>query len=371
LVNGGQVYIINANKDTVPQSHPAISVINAGLMAITPDLTRIGVFAAALNTISILDTQGETTIATVGLSGMTESMVTLPIPCVPGTKGCSSDEILIAAEPTATFSGTVQNGVIQFVDLTNASITATMSIPQARRVVLSHDGKHLLVFSDDFTVNLVDTAAKTATPITSTGFDRPVNAVFSTDDSTAYILSCGVECGGTAANVSALTVASGTVGAPTPVSGATVGIIDSSNRLYVAGSPAAGGGLLDILDPSSLTVTKSAIAIGDGYHTLMALTTKGQLFIGAHSCTNGLCMSILNTSSQTASINPCVSGTSVCPSGDVTALLPLDNRAIIYTVQGGVLHIYDLTTNPPQENLTVGIPFLTLLGNLSDAKQVD
>jgi len=40
-------------------------------------------------------------------------------------------------------------------------------------------------------------------------------------------------------------------------------------------------------------------------------------------------------------------------------------------VQGGILHIYDLKKNPPTENLTVGIPFLTLLGNLSDAEQVD
>ena len=61
----------------------------------------------------------------------------------------------------------------------------------------------------------------------------------------------------------------------------------------------------------------------------------------------------------------------MCPSGTVTGLQPLDNRALIYVLQGGILHIYDLTKNPPQENLTVGIPFLTLLGNLADVKQVD
>ena len=370
LVNGGQIYIVNANNDTVPQSHPVISVLNAGLMAVTPDKKVAAVFAASLNTLTIVDTQGEAAVGTVGLAGPTESMVGIPLPCDAGTSGCSAHETLIVAEPTAPYSGTVQNGIVQFIDLSNGSVTATLSIPQARRLVLSPDGTKLLVFSDDFSVNLVDTAAKTTTLITSTGFDHPVNAVFSTDNSTAYILSCGPECGGTTANVSALTISSGAVGAPTPVSGATVGLIDSSNHLYVAGSPASGG-LLDILDPSSLTVTKSAIPIGDGYHTLMALTSKGQLFIGAKNCTNGLCMSILDTSSQTASINPCVSGTSVCPSGNVTALVPLDNRAIIYTVQGGILHIYDLKKNPPTENLTVGIPFLTLLGNLSDAEQVD
>ena len=38
-------------------------------------------------------------------------------------------------------------------------------------------------------------------------FDRPVKAVFSADGSTAYVLSCGSECGGTTASVSLLPVA--------------------------------------------------------------------------------------------------------------------------------------------------------------------
>lgn len=370
LVNSGQVYIVDATNDTVSRNHPAISVFNAGLITTTPDKTKVAVFSANLNTISVLDTQTEASVGNVGLSGPTESMVAMPIPCVPGTAGCSSDEMVIVAEPTAPFSGSVQNGIIQFVDLTNSVVTASLSIPQARRLVLSHNGTKALVFSDDFSVHLVDTAAKTATAVTSTSFDHAVNAVFSTDDSTAYILSCGAECGGTAANVSALTISSSAVSAPTAVTGATVGIIDSSNRLYVAGSPTSGG-FLDILDPSSLTVTKSAIPIGGGYHTLMALTTKGQLFIGAQNCTNGLCMSILNTSSLAAYINPCVAGTAMCPSGTVTGMQPLDNRALIYVLQGGILHIYDLTKDPPTENLTVGIPFLSLLGNLSSVTQVD
>ena len=370
LVNGGQVYIVNATNDTVSRNHPVISVINASLMALTPDKTKAAVFAATLNTITVVDTQSESPVATVGLSGPTESMVAVPIACIPGAAGCSSDEMLLVAEPTAPFTGSVQNGIVQFVDLTAGVVTASIPVPQARRIVLNHTGTKALVFSDDYSVNLIDTTAKTATPVTSTSFDRAVNAVFSTDDSTAYILSCGVECGGTAANVSALTISSGAVGAPTPVTGATVGLIDSANRLYVAGSTAAGG-FIDILDLSSLAVTKSAIPIGDGNHTLMALTNKGQLFVGARNCTNGLCMSILDTTSQTVFINPCVSGTSMCPSGAVTGMEPLDNRALIYVIQGGILHIYDLTKNPPQENLTVGIPFLTLLGNLADVKQVD
>jgi DNA-binding beta-propeller fold protein YncE len=364
LVNSGQVYIINAKNDTVSQNHPAIGAgaggINASLMAVTPDKTKVAVFAAILNTISVINTQTETGVSTIGLAGATESMATMP-----------DNSTLIAAEPTAPFSGSVQNGLVQFVDLTNGVVTASLSVPQARRLVLSHNGTKALVFSDDYSVHLIDTAAKTATAVTSTSFDRAVNAVFSTDDGTAYILSCGAQCGGTAANVSALNTSSGAVGAPTAVTGATVGIIDSSNRLYVAGSPTTGG-FLDILDPTSLTVTKSAIPIGDGYHTLMALTALGQLFIGAQNCTNGLCMTILNTSSQAVYINPCDTAiTRMCPSGNVTGMQPIDSRGIMYVVQGGILHIYDLKKDPPTENLTVGIPFLSLLGNLVDVKLVD
>ena len=61
----------------------------------------------------------------------------------------------------------------------------------------------------------------------------------------------------------------------------------------------------------------------------------------------------------------------MCPSGNVTGMQSLDSRGIMYVLQGGILHIYDLKKDPPPENLTVGIPFLTLLGNLADVKQID
>jgi hypothetical protein len=47
-----------------------------------------------------------------------------------------------------------------------------------------------------------------STPVTATvpGFDRPVNAVFSADSSTAYILNCGPECGSGSASASVQTL---------------------------------------------------------------------------------------------------------------------------------------------------------------------
>ena len=60
-------------------------------------------------------------------------------------------------------------------------------------------------------------------------------AIFSDDDSTAYILNCGPECGGTTASVTLLDVNSNLVGPTIPVDAATFGLL-SGNTLYVAGT---------------------------------------------------------------------------------------------------------------------------------------
>ena len=46
------------------------------------------------------------------------------------------------------------------------------------------------------------------TPLT---FDRPVKAMFSSDGSTAYILNCGPECGGTASSITVVPTGTCTV----------------------------------------------------------------------------------------------------------------------------------------------------------------
>ena len=52
-------------------------------------------------------------------------------------------------------------------------------VPRAHRLVLSHDGTKLLVFSDNSdSVTIIDTGSNTVQQ-TVTGFDRPVSGVFS------------------------------------------------------------------------------------------------------------------------------------------------------------------------------------------------
>jgi hypothetical protein len=234
-------------------------------------------------------------------------------------------------------AGTVP-GALEVVTLSQGAITKTVAIPKAHWIVLSHNGSKLLVFSDDSdSVTVVNTSDFTTTTVG--GFDRPVWGVFSSDDSTAYILNCGSECGGTQPGVSALSVANNTIGATVAVEGATMGLLDGTN-LYVAGT-GAGGGKLNVVNTSNMTVSKSGVAVSDGYHWRMALVS-GQLFVGARQCSNigGGCLAIYNTSTGTASLQSAP--------GDVTGIEGIPNRSVVYVVQGGELVIYDTTSDKPQ-----------------------
>lgn len=177
-------------------------------------------------------------------------------------------------------------------------------------------------------------------------------------------MSCGAECGGTTARVSVLNVASGTVTASTPVSGATVGLLDSSGNLYVAGTQGNKSGKLDVISTSNLTVSKSGIAIGDGFHTSMALASNSRLFIGARTCNNVTsgCLSMVNIGSGSAVIEG--------PKGDVTGIQPISGRNIVYVAEGGELRIYDTTKDAEVNSVTSGTP-IDIVGKAFNVKAID
>jgi hypothetical protein len=304
--------------------------------------------------------------------------------------------------PTAAVVGQ-SPGAVKVIALASVTFAGEVDIPSVRYLSIDNTGNRILAFSDNSDSVAVITPSNigTSTPAVTLvgGFDRPVAAFFSSDDSTAYVVNCGAECGGTTASVQQLNLADNTLGSNVAVcaSGTTqcassVGLMNGTT-LYLAGTPFSGGvaslpcpagttqatacGLLSIVDLSSMTVTNSApIIITNGYHNHMALGANGQLFTGARTCTeiNAVnpgdevrgCLSIYNTQTGAVVIPPA--------NGNVTGIQPIANRSVVYVVQNGALEIYDTTTdalkfNPNNPNDPGHIT--NLVGQFVDVKTVD
>jgi hypothetical protein len=226
--------------------------------------------------------------------------------------------------------------------------------------VLSHNNAKLLVFSQDVNqFEVINTADKTVQTVSGTGLDRPTFGVFSADDSKAYILNCGPECGGTQASVSVLDMSTLAVGQPVVVDAATIGTSDSTN-LYVAGSnPASpGAGSVTVLPLSSLSGGKQ-IKIGDGFHQAISVF-QNKIIIGARTCTTG-CLSIVDPASGTAIIDTPAAGQ--LQKGDVTAITNVTPRNVVYTAEGGEVRVYDVTTG--QEKLNNNTPVIDVVGKVT------
>ena len=361
LSNAPVLNIVDATKDLLSFSSISLTgtVAEAGLMAVSPDLSRTLVFSPSDSTIAVIDNttesvgssvNGGSTVSNFVLPGFTESMFV-----------AKDNVTAYAAVPSAPVTGQ-SPGAVLVLDLATGAISATIPVPAAHFVVPSPDGNNLLVFSDNsdaitvISTILIGTNEDPRTVVTGTPlnhFDRPVWAVF--HGSLAYIFNCGPECGGTAAGISTFTVGDAEPGLTTPVSAATYGLL-SGTDLYVAGSPphlpcgsgtaASACGTLNILDVSSMKITNpKPILITDGYHDRMEMGSNEQLFIGAHSCSNVNlsggevrgCLSIFNTTDSKVVVPPQI--------GDATGIQPIPGRNVVYVCQGGVFRIYDTTTD--------------------------
>ncbi len=377
------VNIVDAAKDALSFSRIALAGNSnqPGLMALSPSLQFTMIFSPAGNSITLIDNTTEgialtttgnvsTAVPTITLPGSTESMAI-------GNDNATG----YAAVPTATITGQAP-GAVEVMDLLHGSIKTSIPVPGAHFLVLSPDGNHILVFSDNsntvtvIATILIGTHSDPRSYIT--GFDHPAWGVFS-DNSSAYVLNCGPECGGIGAGVGLLagfpdpgtTIPFG--GTTIPVSGATRGLL-SGSILYVAGTPpgtACGGGTaattcgtLSMIDTGSAAVSGSAV-ITDGRHDRMEISDNGQLFIGAHDCTNldvtngevRGCLSIFNPSSSVVVVPP--------QTGDVTGIQPIRGRNVAYVIQNRGLYIYDTTTNQLQTTQ------VDIVGDAIDVKLVN
>jgi hypothetical protein len=244
----------------------------------------------------------------------------------------------------------------------------------------------------------VDTSCYTNPPnpvctiVQDSRLSRPVNAII--NGTTAYILNCGFECGGTLpsgapapASVAVFDLGSLSITQTVTVDAATMALL-SGSTLYVAGTPptapanACTGqttaaticGRLDIVDLSSMQVTSSA-AITDGYHDRMDLTTNGRLFVGSRNCTN-----IGNVNNPTGGeIRGCLSiykiadGSVIIPpdNGDVTGLQGFTTRNVEYVAEGGQLRVYDTTKDVLLINDFVPQGTIDIVGFVGDVKAID
>jgi hypothetical protein len=356
-------------------------------MVVTPNRNQTLVFSGngtqgSDNVLTLINNATESGAAAVSLNGMTQSFVVSP-----------DSTTAYVAVPAVTIGQGQQPGALDLINLAIGTITEQVAIPAVTHLSISHSGNRILAFSQnsDFVTVVTPTDIQPGyVPPTVSGFNRPVQAFFSNDDTTAYVVNCGVECGGTsgvggtiAASVQPLSLA------VPPGAGTAVNIPAGSvatiagTTMYLAGTPvppspctgqqtqATTCGLVTVFDLPSMTVTNAnPIIVTDGYHDHIALGANGQLFVGSYSCTEVIppfpppqgaevrgCLSIYNTNTGSVVITPA--------NGDVTGLQPISNRYVVYLVQGGELRIYDTSTDKLQATQ------VDISGQAVDVVQVD
>lgn len=376
--------IMDATQDILSPFQVSLSgqTAGAGMMVETPkrDKTVVLSITGNSNALGIVDNSTESVSSAITLPGPTESLFVW-----------IDNTTLFAAIPSDPVSGQLPGAVVQ-VSLAGSAITATIPVAGARYIVPSPTGNQILVLSDTAnTVTVLSPAlistggglTPVATNPPSTFFDRPVSAVFSADGSTAYVMNCGPECGGTGstASIAIVDMATATVTSVVPVpGGATTGLLSGGN-LYVAGTPPATGadcqanlcGVLSVFPGANVTASPSTLAITDGYHDNLVMAQNNQLFIAARNCTDVIaagstlgrgCLSVMNTGGGTIY--------TAAQNGDVTGIQPISGRTVVYVCEGGVFTIYDTALDlGDHRQLTPQITQVTIVGQAVDVKQVD
>ena len=244
-------------------------------------------------------------------------------------------------------------------------------------------------------------------------FDRPVQAYFSLDGTTAYVLNCGPECGGTTASVSFLQQGPITIDViptapppyPSPVAanvpipgGATVGL-SNGTTLYLAGQQLQSDGLfagrLTLLNLAARTAG-APISISDGNHSKLLFADDNTLWIGSQYCATGErahqaslcvttqaanynCLTRFDLGANTAQIVPnAVSGTtSVVPYpnsnnnqyyyGSLTGLCWVQDFHKVYTAYVGQVH----RTSIPPDGSEINNFNITVQGTALDVAYMD
>ncbi len=228
-------------------------------------------------------------------------------------------------------------------------------------------------------------------------FDRPVKAIWSADGSTAYVLNCGPECGGTASSYSVLPVApliflngqssgllpttaqlpSQTVAIP---GGASNALVDT-NTMYVVGQAPVTyqgtqywGGNLTVVNLSNNTAS-APVSISDGIPggpSRIIEADDNTLWIGMTKCNNGIrandptdypggfgCLTMFNTATQKVTMLESYIG-------DLTGIAAVTTLHKIYVAQGGQVYIYNTVDGSQRNN-----EYVTVTGTAMDVAYMD
>lgn len=305
-----------------------------------------------------------------------------------------------AAVPTAVngVSGVNVTGAIypvNFIGVTSGSTTTTtgalgspIPIAGVQSIAMDNIAANLLAFSTGSNavtpVNLTTTPPTVGTAVP--GFDRPVAAYFTSDNSTAFVLSSGPANGGSQAAVTQVTfpaVGTVSIGQSLNVPGASVALLQGST-LYVTGSasqPCPAGlsitgtcqqVVLSVIDTPTMTVTSQAAYGPIGLNIApKVMTSDGtNIWIGSTGCSLSAshgCLAIFSPSSGVLNMNVPASGLDDA-TDDVTGmawLLPYNNRAVMYVIEGGELLVYQFSGG----TLSV-VGFIDIVGQASDVKLV-
>jgi hypothetical protein len=218
-------------------------------------------------------------------------------------------------------------------------------------------------------------------------FDRPTKAVFSADGSTAFVLNCGPECGGTQASVSYLPVAGIIIqsgapippGAPNqvtavvPVPGGATDALQNGDSFYISGQQLQPDGYfagnLSIMTVAGQKVT-SSYSISDGTHLKMGLADDNTLWIGSLLCTQGEryhkgattnlgCVTMFNTSNNSVTMIDSYKG-------DGSGIAAVTGLHKVYTAEGGQVYIYSTVDGSSLDNSQV-----TVTGTAYDVAYID
>jgi hypothetical protein len=350
----GLLQVIDADQDVQTRFISQVGGAPAYLRLSPGGAYTVYVDTSSINAIGVIKNSNETQTRKIFLPDWTESAAVVN----DGLTAFAAVPNQLVTENNVSF-----RGALNVVDVDETTVSPLTSVPfeGVRRVYLDNAGAKLIALSTSTnTVRIYDVAAKTLGSAI-TGFDRPIYAVFSSDNSKAYVLNCGAQCGGTTSSVTEVTIATGATRSVN-VAGATVALL-SGNQLWVAGN-----GMLEQVDISTMTASTSGlpVAISTGTHEVMALAGN-KLFIGAVGCSSLGCLSIVDTSSKSVFVdNP---GTGQESKGDVTGIAPINTRDIVYVTEGGELRIYDPATNEEIPGLNGNI--IDIFGNASSIVALD